>query len=478
MQRIILTLFLLQTWLFGCLSCDNSAIYIKTHLDFQTEGQKLQKIRVTWELDPTFSQFVLGDFDVNRNNRFDPQEQKEVYSQLAPLSVKNFYTAYTLNSTPIAFDELLNFEVRFKEGVVHYSFDIPARLNLDHPIQFFGNYQNGEAREDAIFFHLDAAAVTLNGAKAPDLKAVAQEHTDRDGWMTTTLDVTLEAVTEKLPETYKVADITEDSSAFTLSMQEMIDRVHAYLVEMQEKPSVTAVIMILLLSLLYGMVHAAGPGHGKMLVASYFVAHDHSYIKAVSLGLMIAAVHVFSALLLTMGLYYLIDAVFSQSLQEATRYITMGSGMVIIAIALYLFWQKWRFYNPLPAKTVFSDKSDAVNRLAPQYGSQSHLSSCSCHSCKTTKGSTDLSVVILAGIVPCPGTVIIFMFAISMGLYLLGFASALIMSLGMGVTIALTAVLSTRVKRSARVMGTKAVKIIEFGSLAVMGGLGLFLLFA
>jgi ABC-type nickel/cobalt efflux system permease component RcnA len=478
MQRIILTLFLLQTWLFGCLSCDNSAIYIKTHLDFQTEKKQLQKIRVTWELDPIFSQYVLGDFDINRNNRFDPQEQKEVYSQLAPLSEKNFYTAYTLNGTPITFDELLNFEVRFEEGVVLYSFNISAYLDLYQPVSFFGDYQNGEAREDAIFFHLDAAAITLNGLKAPALKAVSQEHTDRDGWMTTTLKVTLEAVTEKLPEPYKVADITEDSTAFTLSMQEMIDRVHTYLVEMKEEPSVGAVIMILLLSLLYGMVHAAGPGHGKMLVASYFVANDHSYVKAIFLGLMIAAVHVFSALLLTMGLYYLIDAVFSQTLQEATRYITMGSGLIIITIALYLFWKKWRFYHPNISTTVFTASRDSMNRLAPQYAAQSHLSSCSCHSCKTTQGSTDLPVVIMAGIVPCPGTVIIFMFAISMSLYILGFASAVIMSLGMGVTIALTAVISTKVKRSARIMGSKAIKIIEFGSLAVMGGLGLFLLFA
>lgn len=478
MQRIILSLLLLQAWLFGCLTCDNSAIYIKTHLDFQTEEQKLQVIRVTWELDPTFSQFVLGDFDVNRNNRFDPQEQKEVYSQLAPLSEKNFYTAYTLNGTPITFDELLNFEVRFKGGVVLYSFDIPAYLDRGQTIRFFGDYQNGEAREDAIFFHLDAAAVTLNGAKAPAVKAAAQEHTDRDGWMTTTLDVVLEPIAQKAPETYKVADITEESNAFTLSMQQMIDRVHTYLVEMQEKPSVGAVLMILLLSLLYGMVHAAGPGHGKMLVASYFVANDHSYVKAVLLGLMIAAVHVFSALLLTMGLYYLIDAVFSRTLQEATRYITMGSGIVIIAIALYLFWKKWRFYNPDFPNTVFAAKSSSVNPLAPRYASQSHLSSCSCHSCKNTQGSTDLGVVILAGIVPCPGTVIIFMFAISMGLYLLGFASAMVMSLGMGITIAMTAVLSTKVKRSARVMGTKAIKIIEYGSLVIMGGLGLFLLFA
>jgi ABC-type nickel/cobalt efflux system permease component RcnA len=54
--------------------------------------------------------------------------------------------------------------------------------------------------------------------------------------------------------------------------------------------------------------------------------------------------------------------------------------------------------------------------------------------------STDWGVVLSAGMVPCPGTVTIFIFALSSGEYLLGFLSALCMSLGMSFIIALTAI--------------------------------------
>jgi ABC-type nickel/cobalt efflux system permease component RcnA/ABC-type uncharacterized transport system substrate-binding protein len=477
MQRIVLLLFLLQSWLFGCLSCSGGAIYVTTQLTLSIHDHRLENIRVHWYLDPVFSQLVLGDFDTNRNKRFDANEVSDVFDNLLSMQEYNFFTDFKLNDRLLTLTTLQNFDVRFDKGLVSYHFDIPTNLLLGEALRFDGGFKDLEARDGSIFYQFDKQPIIVDSKLPVTLDVTTREQTDRDGWITQRITATLSETPPQrhISQTEKPAP--RPPGILSRSLKAMTDAVHAYLVEIQQAPSAGAVAMILLISLLYGMLHAAGPGHGKMLVASYFVAHNHSYTKALILALMIAAVHVFSALVLTLGIYYLLDSVFSKTLEDASRYITAGSGLVIILIALYLFWQKWRIYNRPLARFSFNEGSNP-RPLAPPNTLQPHTHSCGCHSCKTTTHTTDLTVVILAGIVPCPGTVIIFMFALSMGLYLVGFASAVVMSLGMGATIALTALLSTRAKRSTQQLGSRMIKLVEYGSLAVMASLGLFLLFA
>jgi nickel/cobalt exporter len=54
----------------------------------------------------------------------------------------------------------------------------------------------------------------------------------------------------------------------------------------------TALAGILLLSFAWGVLHAVGPGHGKMVVASYFVARRERWVKGVLFGSLISLVKV------------------------------------------------------------------------------------------------------------------------------------------------------------------------------------------
>ena len=118
---------------------------------------------------------------------------------------------------------------------------------------------------------------------------------------------------------------------------------------------------------------------------------------------------------------------------------------------------------------------------APQFSfgtSPIHVSTCGCGSCKVDKNSTDIALIISAGIIPCPGTTTLFIFAISTGLYYAGFISALVMSLGMSSVIFVSALLSTFVREKALASSDRLKKYLEFGSLAlifVLGGVLLFL---
>ena len=51
----------------------------------------------------------------------------------------------------------------------------------------------------------------------------------------------------------------------------------------------------MLLAFAYGVLHALGPGHGKVIVVSYFLSRDAQIMRGLLMGLQIAVFHVLSA---------------------------------------------------------------------------------------------------------------------------------------------------------------------------------------
>ena len=194
---------------------------------------------------------------------------------------------------------------------------------------------------------------------------------------------------------------------------------------------------MLFFAYLYGVIHALGPGHGKTLVASYFLSNDKSYAKALFISIAIGVVHTFSAFILTLVIYFMVNTFLAQFLDDTVYYTTKISALIIISIALYLFYTKYRAYKALQ---TLNKKQKFTFSTTP------HIPTCSCSSCKVENNSTDFALIISAGIIPCPGTTTLFIFAISLGLYYAGFMSALVMSMGMSTIIFFSALLSVAIR--------------------------------
>ena len=100
----------------------------------------------------------------------------------------------------------------------------------------------------------------------------------------------------------------------------------------------SAAIVVLVISFIYGLVHAAGPGHGKALVSFYFLSRGGSYRKAIKLGYLISIVHALSALSITFIVYYIFTGFFSLKHLKSFSNISMViSAIMIIAVGIYLF---------------------------------------------------------------------------------------------------------------------------------------------
>jgi len=241
----------------------------------------------------------------------------------------------------------------------------------------------------------------------------------------------------------------ELQSEFTKSLskllQDLTQSIKELLNEVEKSTSAMAYIWLLLFSFGYGVIHAAGPGHGKSLISSYFISEKSSHLKALGMASTIGVVHTFSAFILTFVIYYSVNSFLGSYFNDVETVATKMSAIIIIAIALFLIYKK-------------------ISR---------HQHSCGCSGCKTH--STDIGVILGAGLVPCAGTVTIFIYTMSLNLYFIGFLSAIFMSFGMSLVIYITALLSIKIRDKAS-SNTKLIKFFEYASLAFILSLGIILL--
>lgn len=198
---------------------------------------------------------------------------------------------------------------------------------------------------------------------------------------------------------------------------------------------------ILLVSFIYGLVHALGPGHGKMVIASYFLAKEAKVKEAFKAGFLTSVFHTLSALFITIVLYTFFQSSITKYFQEINANMYKVSAVFIILIALYLLYE------------AITDK-DEEEKL------------------EKIQNKNLLAVSMSIGIVPCPGVMTIVFFAMILGYVTLGVLSAITMSIGMGITISLAAILATQIKNSRFKNYKKYINFLTYSSIVFLLFLG------
>jgi len=203
-------------------------------------------------------------------------------------------------------------------------------------------------------------------------------------------------------------------------------------------------LLVLGISFLYGLIHAAGPGHGKALVALYFTSNESDYKKAFKMGYMISIIHAFSALLFTFGIYFILKTMFRKNFDEFSNIAILISAVMIISVGLYLIYEAYAHKKHKDKRVKKSSKSE-------------------------------LAVAFSAGVVPCPGVMTIVLFCVALGQFTLGVFAAIAMSIGMGFTISLAGIFSIALnKKTGNLLNDKAYILEMLGGLLILL-LGVFL---
>jgi ABC-type nickel/cobalt efflux system permease component RcnA len=198
---------------------------------------------------------------------------------------------------------------------------------------------------------------------------------------------------------------------------------------LDSEDSLWAMAVVLGISLIYGIVHALGPGHGKAIVGFYFLQHGGDKKRAFKLGYLISLVHAASALTVTFVLYFILDVIFSKTFKLTSDYSMKISAAMIIIIGFYLVYESIKERNK-------KDKFEGDKK-------------------------SEYAVAVASGIVPCPGVMTITLFSVSLGHYFLGFLSAVVMSIGMGFTISLAGILAVTFRDTFAKISTKKLFLLQ-----------------
>jgi nickel/cobalt transporter (NicO) family protein len=193
---------------------------------------------------------------------------------------------------------------------------------------------------------------------------------------------------------------------------------------------------LLALGFAYGVFHAAGPGHGKAVIAAYILSDDRQAAWrgfALSLGaaLMQAAVAILAVSVMTVLL-----KTTARAMNAATRWVELVSFAAVALIGLAVLWRKALVAaRALRGEPVACDVNCAHD-LAAEGG-------------RSRSWAETAGVVTAAGLRPCAGAIIVLVFAASQGLFWAGIGATLAMAVGTALTTGSLALLAVLAKRLA-----------------------------
>ncbi|RIY01959.1 nickel/cobalt transporter [Aureimonas flava] len=242
------------------------------------------------------------------------------------------------------------------------------------------------------------------------------------------------------------------------------------------------------LSFVYGVFHAAGPGHGKAVLSSYMLANEVALRRGVVLSFAAALVQALSAVaVVALGWFVLRGS--GLSMTELAFGLELGSYAMIALVGAWLLVRKgWpllrglmvrvRTLAPAPrgglafaGRGTFTEAGGARQagalRASGGYGADicddPAGDACDCgrpHILEPTflaspafSWRAGLATVVAIGLRPCSGAIVVLTFALMNGLYGAGGLSVLAMALGTAITVSAIAAIAVSGKGLALLAG-------------------------
>ena len=226
------------------------------------------------------------------------------------------------------------------------------------------------------------------------------------------------------------------------------------------------------LSFLYGVFHAAGPGHGKVVISSYVLANERQLRQGIGLSFASALLQSLVAIAFVLVAAAALNLT-AAAMNEAAEWIGIASYVLIMLLGAWLIARKlfgWGHHHHHASDAHGRKPGDAHYGHDHGPGEHHHPSHDDGHTHEGGHGHAhghhdhhdhvhavtpaqltgswreQLGVVLAVGLRPCSGALVVLAFALSQGLIVAGIAAVLLMGLGTALTVAVLASLAVGLK--------------------------------
>ncbi len=229
----------------------------------------------------------------------------------------------------------------------------------------------------------------------------------------------------------------------------------------------TAAYTLLGISFLYGVFHAAGPGHGKAVISSYMIANDETWRRGVILSFASAVLQALTAIAIV-GIAAVLLGATAHAMGNTVRVIEIVSYALIVAIGVRLLWVKGGSLLRLLRSEGHGHHHDHghahdhAHHHDHGHAHHHHDHGHDHHHHGEEEASAwghahapepqelrgphwfrrGLAAIVAVGLRPCSGAIIVLVFALAQGLFWIGVASTFVMGLGTAITVAIVATIA------------------------------------
>ena len=254
-------------------------------------------------------------------------------------------------------------------------------------------------------------------------------------------------------------------------------------------------VMLAALSFLYGVVHAVGPGHGKMVISSYVVANEQTVRRGVIISFIAAGLQALTAVALVGILAFALNAsglqinAWSNQLEMVSYALIALVGAWLLgtqSIAIFRRWQGSRA-AAAHARHVGHDHHHGEHDHHHHHG-HAHHDHAEGEACRHIVDARELAgpfswrkvlaVVFSVGIRPCTGAILVLIFALTQGVFWAGVAATFAMAIGTAITVAVLATLALGSRELALKLGGRSGAFADaVWTICTLGGSAVILLF-
>ena len=258
---------------------------------------------------------------------------------------------------------------------------------------------------------------------------------------------------------------------------------------LRDENSLAAAWGLVVVSFLYGVFHAAGPGHGKVVILTYLLTHPSNLKRGLALAWVSSMVQGVTAVVLVMALVHL----FGLALRETRNAVGPLESTSFALVTLLGGWLVWRALAAM--RRSYLVRNQPVIVASPHGDHGDHVHDPNDPNCCVAHGPSAqqinaikswreaLPIVLSIGIRPCSGGVLVLLIAEAMDLRAAGIGAVFAMAVGTALTVSALALSSVFLRKIATlvvrsegrtVQAAGHVVALAGGGVIMMLGLALF----